>query len=251
MLLTTGSVVLRARLGRARGVEGLVGSAGVPGSTDGVAGASTGAKPIACSNEGGGDLGRSMAVPFWGGGAVVELASNAGGNLLVDGVGKGNAGGGSDDSGRSATSALVSFNEKDTDIPSQTFVRLMLAPLATPSALPSSLELTVGRLDGPASVLTTRLRRLAPAGACSAGDSAIGGVEIGSVSKMCPSCPNDIILLFTCPNSRSLSSLRRLVPIPALVVVTTTGPGDGVDPPTPTRSAERRRGFCGAGLIRP
>ncbi len=81
--------------------------------------------------------------------------------------------------------------------------------------------------------------------------SAIGwdGTDIGSDSIICPKWPRDIILALACPKSLNLSSLLCLLPRPLLVVLTMTGVIFGKDPPTPTLSADRLLGFCGAGVV--
>ena len=119
-------------------------------------------RPVACSKVGGGERGRSAEGDVAGGDWEV---SKVGGRRLVAVVGKGNAGGGSEDSGRSARSHQPTLSNNadsmDVNLPSQTLTRLMLAPLANPIARPSSRLVTVNRLLAPSSPLTIRLRRLA------------------------------------------------------------------------------------------
>ena len=116
------STVWSERFGRARGVVTSVGSKGGSGLADGVSGAGSGARPIACSNVGGGDRGLSWpsAVPFdvaaGGSERCVSFVSNAGGRRFVEAVGKGKAGGGSDDSGRSIVSQ-VAFTQRARTVP--------------------------------------------------------------------------------------------------------------------------------------
>jgi hypothetical protein len=120
---------------------------------------SVGAVLVACSNVGGGESGMDAGVGF---------ASKVGGKRDEEDVGNGNGGGASSFSGTSVpVSDFLTWNRRY--IPSHTFKRRILAPLAKPIARPSSLELTVKRRDipGPSSPLTIRLRLLFPAaGVC-------------------------------------------------------------------------------------
>jgi hypothetical protein len=190
--------------------------------TEGVSGAGRGKSPIACSKEGGGERGRSVAVSevfsrAEDAGCVDEgFESKAGGSRLDEDVGNGKAGGGSEVSGTSTSSISSVFHAREhTNLPSQTFVRRILAPRATPNARPSSLVLTVSRLRNVPSSRTTRLRLLSATLRSLSFVAAVGGAAdcVGSDSIICPKWPKDIILGFACPTSLNLSELLWRVAI--------------------------------------
>jgi hypothetical protein len=88
---------------------------------------------------------------------------NVGGRRDEEDVGNGNGGGGSSFSGGTSVLSVLLFRlnhekfEVRKYVPSQTFNLRILAPLARPIALPSSLELTVKRRFNPAPSSSTSL----------------------------------------------------------------------------------------------